>query len=121
MIRLRPGWHPKQLWLLLPLRVELAAGPVVVNMVLDTGSGFSAISSETLQRLGPLGARATGLPNRYLISGLSLASEPLKPVVVRRSDRIDAVGAEGILGLDFLLRFARVTFDRNAWELLLEE
>ena len=77
-------------------------------MVLDTGSPLSGISFRTRDALASNGDLVPAGPRRYLLRDLSIEGQPLPDLVVRLSQRASAVGADGMLGLDFLNTFTEI-------------
>ncbi len=55
----------------------------------------------TLQQLGA---------NRYLLQGLRIQGQDTGDLEVRVSRRVTQVGADGVLGLDFLAQFTYIHF-----------
>jgi hypothetical protein len=99
--------HPKRWWILVPITVD--GRPI--QMVLDTGSPLSSISKETFDRLERTGSVRQTSALEYLLSNAVIQGQPIPDLTVRISRRVTRVGAEGVLGLNFLGRFRRVEFD----------
>jgi hypothetical protein len=102
--------HATNRWVIIP--VDIAAN-YALDMVLDTGSPLSAISRQSHQELTSAG-RLTPVDEprrRYVLQGLSIQGQLIADLVVRVSLRVSQVGADGVLGLDFLQRFREVCFD----------
>ena len=91
-------------------------------MVLDTGSPVSAISTDTeRQLLHSRLIREGSERGRYLLPSLSAESQTLPDLEVRLLSRLDRLGIVGLVGLDFLMRFRRIHFDVDAFQLTLED
>jgi hypothetical protein len=82
----------------------------VINMVLDTGSPYSAISEGVRDSL----LAATLLPNgegrAFHLRNLKIQGQTVPDMAVILSHRVTQVGAEGALGLDFIRQFTDVRF-----------
>src|SRR5262245_7228147 len=81
-------------------------GEEVLPMVIDTGAFYSAISERTraeLMRKALLEGRGG---NRYILRDVTIDGHPIGDIPVRLSRRVSEVGAIGLLGLDFLGRYA---------------
>src|SRR5688572_23872976 len=110
--------HGRRFWLLIPIEV----GGDIFNMVLDTGSPFSAISEtmrRTLEANGNVESVA-GTPPTLRLRNVHIQGHDLGDLEVRLSRRASQVGADGILGLlDFLGRYREVCFYRDTMRLTL--
>lgn len=116
-IVVQAGIHPSPAsWVIVPLTIH---GFHSLALVLDTGSPVSAISSATaddLRRLNLLD-NPVGPPYRHRLSSVTMAQghplPDLDVVVLPRLARMLAVGIDvvGLLGLDFLNRFARICYE----------
>ena len=79
-------------------------------MVLDTGSPLSTISEGTYRRLADAGNIRHVGGRRFTLTRPLLDGQPVADLEVRVSLRVTRVGADGVLGLDFLGRFTDVHF-----------
>ena len=80
-------------------------------MVLDSGSALNCVSAETADSL-LLAGIATRRPLGMLtLHGLTLSGFVFGDLRVRISRRLTEVGADAILGLDFLRTFTEVCID----------
>ena len=93
-------------WILVP--VEVGDG-LLINFVLDSGSPLTSMSERLYNRLRPY-LRQIG-KNRYILRPVRLAGHDLGSLNIRGSDFLSRVGADGVLGLDFLTRFTHIEFD----------
>ena len=98
----RRGW-----WVIVPLEV---AGAVTIEMVLDTGSFLSGISEGTREMLVRLGLLEADATPPYVLRNVAVQGQPLTDLRVRLSRRVAQVGAQGVLGLDFLGQFTDIHF-----------
>ncbi len=104
---IRTRMHPRNKWILVPVDVAKA---IMLWMVLDTGAPFSSISEDTrddllrMERLHPLRG------GWYELRGPQIEGQFVSSVPVRLSQRVTQVGADGVLGLDFLQQFTDVHF-----------
>ena len=91
-------------------------------MVLDTGSPVSAISPDTEGQLLHLRLIREGSErSRYILNQLTSDGQPLPDFEVRVLPRLGRLGIVGLVGLDFLMRFRRVHFDMDTFQLTLED
>lgn len=107
-ISVRADLHPSGNWITVPISV---AGLISLAMVLDTGSAVSAISPAAKDVLG---ARGLVLPrgdgDGLLLTQLTVQGQALPDLVVRVLPRLARLGIDGLVGLDFLRAFERVSF-----------
>lgn len=99
--------HPSKWWLLVRVEVGHIA---TLHMVLDTGSPLSAIGEVTRDRLLSLGVLAGPQARRFVLRDVRIDEQPIADLAVRLSRRVTEVGADGVLGLDFLGRFTDIHF-----------
>jgi hypothetical protein len=110
--------HPSGLWITVPLVID---GIQDFVPVLDTGSPVSVISPRMQERLLGRGLlMAAAQPEQYRLSHITADMQPLPDLDVRVIRRLDRLGADGLLGLDFLSQFRRVCFDTHTLLLVLE-
>jgi hypothetical protein len=100
--------HTTNSWILVPVHVSDYGA---IDLVLDTGSPLSAISAQFFARLTRSGSLDQIAPNRFRLKALSIQGQRIADLTVRVSPRVTAVGADGVLGLDFLTRFREIRFD----------
>ena len=98
--------HPRLWWILIPVSV----GGQAFDMVLDSGSPLSTVSAETYRRLADAGSIRHIGGRRFALTRPLLNGQPLLDFEVRISRRVTRVGADGVLGLDFLGRFTDIHF-----------
>ena len=79
-------------------------------MVLDTGSPLSSVSEPTHRRLAGAGSVRHIVGRRFALTRPLLDGQPVDDLEVRISTRVTRVGADGVLGLDFLGRFTDIHF-----------
>jgi hypothetical protein len=100
--------HATKWWLIVPITI---GGQITIEMVLDTGSPLSAISERLRNTLLSAGLLESITPRTYLLRSLTIQGQVIPDLRVRLSRRVTSVGADGILGLDFLAQFSTVHFD----------
>ena len=83
---------------------------MTVKMVLDTGAPFSSVSESTRDTLVDLGLLSASGGRRWVLRKLRIDQQGVADLTVRLSRRVSDVGAEGVLGLDFLGRFTEIHF-----------
>jgi hypothetical protein len=111
--------HLSLRWITIPITV---AGGETLSMVLDTGSPVSAISPEAVTRLLELRLTREGSqPRSYILEQITSGGQPLPDLEVRVLARLDRLGIVGLVGLDFLMRFRRIHFDVDTFQLVLED
>jgi hypothetical protein len=116
-VAIRARLHRSGRWITLPLSV----GTYLIYPVLDTGSPVSALSpsirTELLSRnlLSP-----TDTPRRDQLTGLTADGQALPDLEVGVLARLDRLGVDALLGLDFLLHFERIHFHVRTFQLVLE-
>ncbi len=98
--------HPRRWWLLAPLHLDTH----VLWMVLDTGSPISSISEHTYASLAGTDRIVRVGNDTYVLRSPTIQGQSIEDVQVRISSRVTQVGADGVLGLDFLGRFTEVYF-----------
>jgi hypothetical protein len=100
--------HPSGRWLTLPLMI---AGTYALRAVLDTGSPQSALSPRISNDLSSQGLlRPAADPRRFLLADLTIGGQAVPDLEVGVLRRLDPMEVDGLLGLDFLLRFSEVHF-----------
>ncbi len=97
--------HPTSWWLIVPLGLGDEAS---LSMVLDTGAPLSGISRRTRDGLAERSLLIPHGRRHYLLRDLRIAGQPVPDLVVRESNRLTEVGADGAVGLDFLNRFTEI-------------
>lgn len=90
--------------------VRLEVGGLFFDLVLDTGSALSGISQPTLDALARAGL-AMPAGQRYLLRQVRIDGQAVSDLHVRISPRVTQVGADGVLGLDFLARYEDIHFN----------
>jgi hypothetical protein len=100
--------HATKWWLIVPVEI---GGLITIEMVLDTGSPLSAISERLRNTLASTGLLEAITPHAYFLRNLTIQGQVIPDLRVRVSRRVTRVGADGILGLDFLAQFSTVHFD----------
>ena len=98
--------HPKRWWILIPLEV----GNLSLDMVLDTGSPPSSISQATYDKLAEAETIDHVGGRTYVLRKPRIAGQVIPNLEVRLSRRVSQVGADGVLGLDFLGRYTDIHF-----------
>lgn len=78
--------------------------------MLNTGRPYSALSRTTCATLAALGQVTPVAGSRCLIHSARLGTTTLLNIPMRLSAGPALIGLEGMLGLDFLERFAEVRF-----------
>ncbi len=75
---------------------------------MKTPKGRTAVASrDDLLRRGLLDPQQRP---RYVLRSWSIQGQPIPDIIVRVSTRVTQVGADGVLGLDFLGRFTDIHF-----------
>lgn len=108
--------HPKLWWVLITLEVDGRS----FDMVLDTGSPLSSVSRGMYDELARAGAIDRLGRRGYVLRRASIEGRVIADLGVRVSRRVTQVGADGVLGLDFLGRFTDVHFHVPSLRLTLE-
>ncbi len=98
--------HPKRWWIL----VRVDVGGRRFDMVLDTGSPLSSISQSMYDELSERGAISHVGGRRYTVRRSTIEGQRITDLEVRISRRVTQVGADGVLGLDFLGRYTDIHF-----------
>jgi hypothetical protein len=88
--------------------IPLDVGGQSIDMVLDTGSPLSSISQATYHKLSEAGAIDRLSRNSYVLRRSAIQGQAIRDLVVRISRRVSQVGADGVLGLDFLGQFTDI-------------
>lgn len=84
-------------------------------------SAVSAISPRVEQELLSRGLlKTSALPRRYLLDELTAHRQPLPSLDVAVLRRLDRLGVDGLLGLDFLMHFEHIHFHTSSLRLVLE-
>ena len=99
--------HAVNWWIVIPVVI---LGIRELNMVLDTGAPFSAISDATYDLLVTAGLIERRTDNWCILRGLVVQGQPVPDQTVRVSRRVSQARAEGVLGLDFLRQYAEIRF-----------
>lgn len=108
-VEVRLSVHPRQRWLLVP--AEFAGTSINLSMVLDSGSALCSVSAETAESLLGAGVATPRPLGMLTLRGFTLNRTEFEDVRVRVSRRLTEVGADALLGLDFLGRFKEVCID----------
>jgi predicted aspartyl protease len=103
-------------WVIVPL---IVGGTLHLEMVLDTGSSLSAVSAATAERLRELGLIPADAGQRFTLRDVTISGHAVADIAARLSARVGEVGAEGLLGLDFLGRFSDIHFHTASMRLTL--
>jgi hypothetical protein len=99
--------HPRRFWITIPLRIGESG---LLEMVLDTAAPLSGISVQVRDDLRERGLLEPPRSARYVLRNLIVQGQPFPDVPVRVSPRLTEVGADGVLGLDFLSQFTDIHF-----------
>ena len=92
-----------------------------MSAVLDTGAPVSAISPGIEQDLLRDGLLQPGsLPRRHRLTRLRSQDQELPDIEVAVLNRLDRLGIDGLLGLDFLTNFEHIHFHTRSLRLVLE-
>lgn len=107
--------HERFGWVVLPLQVH----GVNLNMVLNTGLPFSAISEGARDDL--LGREILPPVTRssYILTDVTMIGTPLSDLLVRVRRNLTQFEVDGILGLDFLRQFTEIHFEVASYRLTL--
>ena len=108
--------HPVNRWIIVRFDIEGAGRR---DMVLDTGSPLSSVSVSMRDSLAEANRLEAVGPNRHMLRGLTVEGWRLPDLPVRLSRRVTQVGADGVLGLDFLAQFREICFDVASLKLAL--
>src|SRR6266852_697096 len=95
--------HATKWWLIVPVEV---GGLLTIEMVLDTGSPLSSISERLRGSLASMGVLEPVSGRSYVLRDLKIQNQPIRDLRVRVSRRVTRVGADGVLGLDFLAQYS---------------
>ncbi len=102
--------HPRG-WLVVRFALPLVGLiPWELDLMLNTGRPYSAISRTTYATLAALGQVTPASDSRCLIHSARLGTTMLSNIPMRLSAGPALLGLEGMLGLDFLELFAEVRF-----------
>ena len=102
--------HPRG-WLIVSLPLPLTGqSPWDLNLMLNTGRPYSALSRITYTTLAALGQVTPATGSSCLIHSARLGTTMLSNIPMRLSAGPALIGLEGMLGLDFLERFTEVRF-----------
>ena len=113
--------HPRGFWLSVILQV---AGSDDLQLVIDTGSPVSSLSEGVLSALladgllTPTGESYAASPI-YRLSRLSVEGQAFPDTDVHRGNRATLLRIDGVLGLDFLYKFGRISFETDKMRLTL--
>jgi hypothetical protein len=108
--------HDSGLWIVVPLSIDSGE---IIYPVLDTGSPVSAISPRIRSNLASRGRLIPAGGNRYLLSHLTLHGQTIPDLRVGVLSRLDRIGVDAILGLDFLFQFEEIAFNTRTMTLTL--
>lgn len=108
--------HDRHWWLLAPVKV----GDQILDMVIDTESPISAISVGIREVLARTDRLVQLEANTYVLRDPRIQVQSIADLEVRVSPRVTRVGADGVLGLDFLNRFTDVHFNVPSLRLTLK-
>jgi hypothetical protein len=109
--------HDSGLWIIVPLSVGVTD---VIYPVLDTGSPVSAISPRIRTQLANRGRLSSiAGSNRFQLTGLALQGQSVPDLRVSVLSRLDRIGVDALLGLDFLLQFHEIAFNTRTMTLTL--
>jgi hypothetical protein len=106
-LSIQTSLHRPNQWIIVPLLVD---GRADLRMVLDTGAPFSAISEEIRDGLLAAGLLGTAGSRLYVLRNVEIQGQPIPDLPVLVSARVAQVGAQGVLGLNFLRQFTDVHF-----------
>ncbi len=110
--------HPSGRWITVPVAV---GGIHTIWAVLDAGAPVSGISPRVEQELLSRGLlKTSSLPRRYLMADLTADRQALPNLDVAVIRRLDRLGVDGLLGLDFLTHFEHIHFHTRSLSLVLE-
>ena len=118
-VALQAVLHSSGRWITIP--VIVGGLYLIAEAVLDTGAPVSAIRpgvAQELQSRGLLGASPT--PRRYRLTGLTSQDQGLPDLEVAILNRLERLGVDGLLGLDFLTYFDHLHFHTRSLRLVLE-
>jgi hypothetical protein len=102
--------HPRG-WLIVRLALPLVGQiPWELNLMLNTGRPYSALSRTTYATLAALGQVTSATGSSCLIHSARLGTTTLSNIPMRLSAGPALIGLEGMLGLDFFEQFAEVRF-----------
>lgn len=99
--------HSRGLWLAVRVRVARQAD---VQFVVDTGSLGNGLSQAAYDDLSRRGLRRQVGKGFYLLDELEADGQALPVIRVYVSKRATQVGADALLGLDFLMRYTDIHF-----------
>jgi hypothetical protein len=109
--------HPSG-FLMVPCVVRVSSGaesmPVGFDLVLNTGRPLSTLSLEVRDVLAGFDLLDEIAPQLYRIRGVRMGGTLVPPLIARASRGPRLLGFDGMLGLQFLDRFAEVCYDRTA-------
>lgn len=113
-------WRHRQGWIIVRFGLPFSDNlPWPLDLMLNTGRPRTAVSASTRDALTALGHVDEIGRNVVRLHGLQLGGEPVPPLIVQVSAGPALLGLEGMLGLDFLDRYAEVRFDTRALRLTL--
>lgn len=117
-IAIQARLHPSGRWITIPVDISRV---YPISAVLDTGAPVSAISPGVEQELSRRGLLQPGsLPRRFGLSELSSQDQELPDLEVAVINRLERLGVDGLLGLDFLTKFEHIHFHTRSLQLVLE-
>lgn len=88
--------------------IPIDIGARSFDMVLDTGSPLSSISEDMYRILLETAGIGTVAGNGYVLRHPMIQGQRIDDLPVRLSRRVTRVGADGVLGIDFLGRFTEI-------------
>jgi hypothetical protein len=117
-VRIQAQFHPSGQWITVPITIH---DQITRRFVLDTGSPLSALSQAVEHQLQAAQLlQPSPISGRYMLGGLAAAGQSLPTLQVGVLKRLDRLQIDGLLGLDFLVRFEHVHFHVRTLELVLE-
>lgn len=108
--------HPKG-WIMVPVSV---CGVWYGHFMLNTFTPISSVSRATATTLEAFQCLRPRTNQGHVLSGLTIGDERFADLPVRVSRAATMLDVEGMLGLDFLRRFASIHFDLIERTLILE-
>ncbi len=100
--------HPRNLWMMLRVSVP---GRAHLRLVVDSGCFASVVKEEVLQRLVTRGRATFAGGRRFTLHDVMVGGVRIPDIPVRSGGSAERIDADGIVGLDYLGRFARVCVD----------
>jgi hypothetical protein len=93
-------------------------------MVFDTGSPVCSLSAGVIGELRTLAllretGQSYGASPVYRLEALSVEGQPLPEMDVHKSNRATLLRIDGVIGLDYMTKFRRISFDVEALRMTL--